>query len=68
MKKKEKTSLHSMNIAEIVKLIAETKAQIEKRTMERYSKQSKNVREVRSLERKLAIAQTIAQEKELAHE
>jgi ribosomal protein L29 len=68
MKKKEKSSLHTMRPDQLAKVIADTKAAIARFTVERYSKQSKNVREVRALKEKLAVAQTIARIKELTHE
>jgi ribosomal protein L29 len=68
MKKKEKTSLHSLNSAELVKVIADVKKELAKIRVNRYSKQSKNVHEITFLKRKLAIAETFAHEKELVHE
>jgi ribosomal protein L29 len=68
MKKKEKTSIHSMKATELIKMISDAKKELAKIRVNRYSKQSKNVHEGTALKRKIAIAQTVLQEKELVHE
>jgi ribosomal protein L29 len=68
MKKKEKTSLHSMKTAELAKIVAEAKKDLAKMQVNRYSKQSKNAHDITLLKRKIAIVMTIAHEKELVHE
>jgi ribosomal protein L29 len=68
MKRKDIHTLHDMKPAELIKAVAETKAKLAQITVNRYSKQSKNVRETRGLKRKIAIASTILHEKELIHE
>jgi ribosomal protein L29 len=68
MKKKELTSMHAMKKAELVKVITETKAKLADYMVNRYSKQSKNVREGLAYKRKIAVASTILNEKELQHE
>jgi ribosomal protein L29 len=68
MKRKDLHTLRQMNKTELVKAIVETKAKLAETLINRYSKQSKNVRETRGLKRKIAVASTILQEKELVHE
>jgi ribosomal protein L29 len=68
MKKKEKTSLHSMKPEELMKIVAEAKKDLAKMMVNRYSKQSKNAHDITALKRKIAIVLTIAQEKEFVHE
>ncbi len=59
MKQKEKTSLRSAKPAELEKTIAETQFKLAQWKVNRYSKQSKNVREGRDLRRTIAIAKTL---------
>ncbi len=68
MKKKEKTSLHTMNPEELGKVISESKTKLAQFLVNRYSKQSKNVHEGTMLRRKIAVASTIKRMKELTHE
>ena len=68
MKTKEKKSLTDMKPEELAKVMAEVKAKLEDHTITRYSKQSKNVRELTAMKRKLAVAATIMRAKEIAHE
>ncbi len=58
MKKKDKTALQTMKPAELEKTIVETRIKLAQWKVNRYSKQSKNVRESRELRRKIAVAQT----------
>ena len=68
MKKKEKTSFRSMTVAELDKVITESQSKLAAFMINRYSKQSKNVREVREFRKKLAVASSIYRMKELIHE
>jgi len=68
MKRKDLHTLHEMKSTELVKVIAETKAKLAEIMINRYSKQSKNVRETLGLRRKIAVAETILNEKEIVHE
>jgi ribosomal protein L29 len=68
MKKKEKTQLHSMKKEELQKAVIETKEKLAQILVNRYSKQSKNVRDVRALRHKIAVAMTILHTKEQVHE
>ena len=68
MKRKDLHTLREMKPTELARAIAETKAKLAEMLINRYSKQSKNVRETRGLKRKIAVASTILQEKELVHE
>lgn len=65
MKKKDKASLHSAKPAELTKIVREAKAKLAQIAVNRYSKQSKNVRETKSLRQKIAVSQTILRLKEL---
>lgn len=68
MKKKERTSLQSMNAAELGKVLVDAKTALAILTMNRYTKQSKNVREGKALRRKIARVSTLMRQKELIHE
>jgi ribosomal protein L29 len=68
MKRKDLHTLREMKPTELVKAIAETKTKLAQIMINRYSKQSKNVREIRELRRKIAVGATILHEKELVHE
>ena len=68
MKKKEKASMHDMKAAELRKVITEAQKKLADYMVNRYSKQSKNVREGASYRKKIAVASTILSEKELQHE
>jgi ribosomal protein L29 len=68
MKLKERTAIANMKVVELVKLIAEEKHKLADYRVNRYSKQSKNVRETTAIRRKVAIAQTVLRSKELLHE
>jgi ribosomal protein L29 len=68
MKTKEKTSTRNMTVGELAKFIAEGEKKLAQYKINRYSKQSKNVREGRSIKRSLAVAKTIMHEKEITHE
>jgi len=68
MKKKEQTSLKAMTDKELVKVLIDAKTALAILTMNRYTKQSKNVREGRVLREKIAIVSTLLRQKEIAHE
>ena len=68
MKKKEKSQLHSMKKEELQRTVLETKEKLAQNLVNRYSKQSKNVRDVRSMRHKIAVAMTILHSKEQTHE
>lgn len=68
MKRKNKTAINSMSQSELVKLITEEKHTLADYLVNRYSKQSKNVREATAMRRKIAVAQTVLRAKELLHE
>jgi ribosomal protein L29 len=68
MKKKEKTALHTATSAQLEKAIAEAQGKLAQLSVNRYSKQSKNVREARGLRRDIAIRKSILRQKELHHE
>ena len=68
MKKKEKTNLHSNSPAELVKAINDAESTLAQLKVTRYSKQSKNVKEARTLRNKIAVVKTILRQKELQHE
>lgn len=67
MKKKEKTALQNMNDTELTKTVREARAKLAEWSVNRYSKQSKNVRESKTIRLKIAVARTYARVKELAH-
>ena len=68
MKLKEKTVIANMKESELITLIRELKHQLADYRVNRYSRQSKNVREATAMRRKVAIAQTALRSKELLHE
>ncbi len=68
MKLKERTTIANMSVTELAKLIAEEKHKLADYRVNRYSKQSKNVRESTAMRRKIAIMQTALRAKELLHE
>lgn len=68
MKKKEQTSLQSMTAVELGKVLVDAKTALAILTMNRYTKQSKNVREGRALREKIAIVSTLLRQKEISHE
>jgi ribosomal protein L29 len=68
MKKKEMTSLKAMTALELGKVLADAKTALAIGVMNRYTKQSKNVREGRALRGKIACVATLIRQKELVHE
>jgi len=57
-----------MKTEELVKFISESKATIYTMVVQRFNKPMKNVREQKTLRKKIALAQTILHAKELTHE
>jgi ribosomal protein L29 len=68
MKKKDIQNLQTMKSPELTKVIRETQAKLAEYLINRYSKQSKNVREGSNYRKKIAVASTILSQKELSHE
>jgi ribosomal protein L29 len=68
MKKKEMTALKSMTVLELRKVLADAKTARAIGVMNRYTKQSKNVREGRALRQKIAVVSGVLRQKELIHE
>lgn len=65
MKNKEKVNLHGAPEEQLKKHILELEKSLVEIAANRYTKQSKNVREARQLRHKLAVMKTILHEKEL---
>ena len=65
MKKKEKESLRSQTIEQLRKQVAELQQKLASTQASRYTKPSKNVREVRVVRKKIATMLTLMKEKEL---
>jgi ribosomal protein L29 len=68
MKTKAQTALKALSDKELVKVLVDAKTALAILTMNRYTKQSKNVHEGTALRRKIAIVSTLLRQKELAHE
>ncbi len=68
MKTKAQTALKAMTATELVKVLVDAKTALAILTMNRYTKQSKNVREGTILRRKIAFVSTLLRQKELIHE
>lgn len=68
MKAKAQTTLKSMTDKELVKVLLDAKTALAILTMNRYTKQSKNVREGKVLREKIAIVSTLLRQKEITHE
>ena len=68
MKKKDIQSLQMMKSPELVHVIQEAQTKLAEYLLNRYSKQSKNIREGSNLRKKIAVASTILSQKELSHE
>lgn len=68
MKKKEKATMQNADIRELAKIVREAEAKLMQLSVTRHTKQTKNVREVRTLRHEIAVAKTILREKELQHE
>lgn len=68
MKKKDITAMHAMKNTELVKIIREEKQKLADYLVNRYSKQSKNVRQSKAMRQKIAVASGVLTMKELVHE
>jgi ribosomal protein L29 len=68
MKTKAQTALKAMTAVELLKVLVDAKTALAILTMNRYTKQSKNVREGKSLREKIAIVSTFLRQKEIVHE
>lgn len=63
MKKKEKSALRAMSEGELVKHIRTLESEIVKGTLDRVTKQIKNVHTFSNKRKEIAVAKTILQEK-----
>jgi ribosomal protein L29 len=68
MKSKAQTTLQAMTSKELVKVLVDAKTALAILTMNRYTKQSKNVREGKALRQKIALVSTFLRQKEIVHE
>lgn len=68
MKKKEKTTLGEASVDQLKKRAVELEKDLETLAINRYTKQSKNVRESKILRYKLAVVKTIIRQKEMINE
>lgn len=68
MKKKEKSSIQNAGTAELAKIVREGEDKLLGLTVARYTKPAKNVREMRMIRQKIAVAKTVLRTKELQHE
>lgn len=68
MKKKEKDSLRSLEVKELVQKVKEAQDALQKLHIERATSQIKNTRQGRKLRLIIAMTETVLREKELAHE
>lgn len=68
MKRKDVSAMHAMKPAELAKRIQEQKKKLAEYLVNRYSKQSKNVREGRAMKRTIAVLSSVLRLKELSHE
>ena len=68
MKTKAQATLSSMTSQELTKVLIDAKMALAILTMNRYTKQSKNVREGKVLRQKIALVLTFLKQKELTHE
>lgn len=68
MKKKEKQSLQAMSPEALTKDLRQVTDKLAATLLSRYTKQSKNIREVRTMRRKIAVIKTVLRQKELIKE
>jgi len=68
MKTKAQASLKAMSEKELVAVLIDAKTALAIGVMNRYTKQSKNVREGRALREKIAVVSTLLRQKEIVHE
>ena len=67
MKKKDRQIIFQTDASELVKQAGELEKALATGEVNRYTNQSKNVRERKNLRRKLAVIRTVIRQKELAH-
>lgn len=67
MKRKEKDAMRLLASSDSQKKQYELRESLEKARINRYTKPSRNVREVKELRKKLSFLLTCSREKELAH-
>lgn len=65
MKQKDLDTTRALSIEELRKKLIESKSSLAQIARERYTKQSKNVRESRTIRKSIAQMETILREKEL---
>jgi ribosomal protein L29 len=68
MKSKAQATLQAMTPKELTKVLVDAKTALAILTMNRYTKQSKNVREGKALRQKIALVLTLLKQKEITHE
>lgn len=68
MKKKEKSNYHGMTTTELASALSDVRKQMTTFETDKYTKQMKNMREIRNLRKKQAVMLTILHKKELQHE
>ena len=68
MKTKAFATLTAMTPKELTGVLVDAKTALAILTMNRYTKQSKNVREGKALRQKIALVSTILKQKEMSHE
>lgn len=68
MKKKEKSALKAMSKEELANVLLDAKTALAIFASNRYTKQSKNVREGRALRVKITFVSTLLRQKEMVHE
>jgi ribosomal protein L29 len=68
MKQKDKTTMQAGSVAELKKTIAEAQVKLSEIRTTRFTKPVRNVREVRALRNKIAVAYSFLKSKELKHE
>jgi ribosomal protein L29 len=67
MKKKDRQIIFQTDVIELKKQARELEKALAAGEVNRYTNQSKNVRERKNLRRKLAVIRTVIRQKELAH-
>lgn len=65
MKQKAKIAMRNASVSELTKQIQTSKSHIAALTINRYTKPSRNVREIKNIHHEIAVAETILREKEL---
>jgi ribosomal protein L29 len=67
MKRKDRTAILESTLDELVKQVADLRGKILKLKIERFSKQTKNQRELKNMRLQLALLLTAIKQKELNH-